>query len=283
MPDGVPTSRASRAIGDEALRAAGMSRQKIAYLRDLCEKISTRALDLDALDALSDEDVDQRARHGQGHRPLVGGDVPDLPAASARRAAGRRSGDRDRRAARVSACARGRSRSGCARLARRGGPYRSVASLVFVAQPRQPARPVSRERQSQKAGLIPPRLPGAGGRTYNRRLRLIIGPLLGGRSTVGHHALDVVIGVRIPASQPRSSARRTCPYSYERTFGAKSYRALSKPLAATRRGRSRPFGVPIVVMSQLLAVMSPEMQHFGSVRAYLQGGLAQGGGSISNP
>ena len=37
--------------------------------------------------------------------------------------------------------------------------------------------------------------------------------LLGGRSTVGHHALDAVIGVRIPASQPafarlrRASAR----------------------------------------------------------------------------
>ena len=31
--------------------------QKIAYLRDLCEKISTGAVDLDALDALADEDV----------------------------------------------------------------------------------------------------------------------------------------------------------------------------------------------------------------------------------
>ena len=31
--------------------------QEIAYLRDLCEKISTRAVDLHALDVLSDEDV----------------------------------------------------------------------------------------------------------------------------------------------------------------------------------------------------------------------------------
>ena len=34
-----------------------MSRQKIAYLRDLCEKISTGTLNLDALDALPDEEV----------------------------------------------------------------------------------------------------------------------------------------------------------------------------------------------------------------------------------
>jgi hypothetical protein len=32
-------------------------------------------------------------------------------------------------------------------------------------------------------------------------------PLLGGRSTVGHRALDAVIGVRIPASQPTPSLR----------------------------------------------------------------------------
>src|SRR5688500_15093953 len=30
-------------------------------------------------------------------------------------------------------------------------------------------------------------------------------PILGGRSTVGHRALDAVIGVRIPASQPASA------------------------------------------------------------------------------
>jgi DNA-3-methyladenine glycosylase II len=57
MPGGVPTLEGLGCVGDEALRAAGMSRQKIAYLRDLCEKISSRALDLDTLDALADEDV----------------------------------------------------------------------------------------------------------------------------------------------------------------------------------------------------------------------------------
>jgi len=57
VPTGVPTIRGFARVTDDALRAAGMSRQKIAYLRDLCEKISTGALDLNALDVLPDEDV----------------------------------------------------------------------------------------------------------------------------------------------------------------------------------------------------------------------------------
>ena len=43
------------------------------------------------------------------------------------------------------------------------------------------------------------------GSSCPRELR---GLILGGRSTVGHVALDHVIGVRIPASQPPSLARR---------------------------------------------------------------------------
>ena len=42
------------------------------------------------------------------------------------------------------------------------------------------------------------RLLDDGGGRYNRGFR----PLLGRRSTVGHRALDAVIGVRIPTSQP---------------------------------------------------------------------------------
>jgi DNA-3-methyladenine glycosylase II len=57
MPGGVPTPEGFAAITDEQLRAAGMSRQKSAYLRDLCSKVSTRAIDLEALDALDDEAV----------------------------------------------------------------------------------------------------------------------------------------------------------------------------------------------------------------------------------
>ena len=61
MPGGVPTSLVTvggfACVKDEELRAAGMSRQKIAYLRDLCGKITAELLDLDALDALPDEEV----------------------------------------------------------------------------------------------------------------------------------------------------------------------------------------------------------------------------------
>jgi len=47
-------------IPDEPLRAAGLSGQKVRYLRDLCEKVSTGALVLGDLHTLSDEDVIER-------------------------------------------------------------------------------------------------------------------------------------------------------------------------------------------------------------------------------
>ena len=57
MPGGVPTPEGFAALSDDQLRAAGMSRQKIGYLRDLCEKVASKKIDLAALDALSDEEV----------------------------------------------------------------------------------------------------------------------------------------------------------------------------------------------------------------------------------
>jgi DNA-3-methyladenine glycosylase II len=57
MSGGVPTPEGFAVLSDDQLRAAGMSRQKSAYIRDLCEKVSTRAVDLQALDALADEEV----------------------------------------------------------------------------------------------------------------------------------------------------------------------------------------------------------------------------------
>jgi DNA-3-methyladenine glycosylase II len=45
------------AISDEALRAAGLSRQKIAYVRDLTAKVIDGTLPLDSLDTLEDERV----------------------------------------------------------------------------------------------------------------------------------------------------------------------------------------------------------------------------------
>jgi DNA-3-methyladenine glycosylase II len=57
MPGGTPTGEALASLTDEQMRAAGMSRQKAAYLRDLCGKVMTGALDLDALESRPDEEV----------------------------------------------------------------------------------------------------------------------------------------------------------------------------------------------------------------------------------
>lgn len=56
MPDGVrPEALAS--LTDEQMRAVGMSRQKIAYFRDLTSKALGGALRLDVLDDMSDDEV----------------------------------------------------------------------------------------------------------------------------------------------------------------------------------------------------------------------------------
>jgi DNA-3-methyladenine glycosylase II len=56
MPDGV-TPAAMSSLTDEQMRGVGMSRQKISYFRDLCDKASSGVVPLDALDAVSDEEV----------------------------------------------------------------------------------------------------------------------------------------------------------------------------------------------------------------------------------
>jgi DNA-3-methyladenine glycosylase II len=56
MPGGV-TPEALSLLTDEQMRAVGMSRQKITYFRDLCEKALGGVVPLEALDSMSDEDV----------------------------------------------------------------------------------------------------------------------------------------------------------------------------------------------------------------------------------
>jgi DNA-3-methyladenine glycosylase II len=55
--NGAPTPAEVLAIEDDPLRTAGLSRQKIAYLRDLAEKVHTGALPLDEVESMSDDDV----------------------------------------------------------------------------------------------------------------------------------------------------------------------------------------------------------------------------------
>src|SRR5262245_54448411 len=57
FPDRKPSSAAISGLDDDSLRKAGLSAQKVGYLRDLCRHLSEGRLQLDELDTLSDEDV----------------------------------------------------------------------------------------------------------------------------------------------------------------------------------------------------------------------------------
>ncbi len=56
-PNRAPTARDILATPDEKLRAAGLSRQKIGYLRDLAARVRSGNLPLDHVETLSDEDL----------------------------------------------------------------------------------------------------------------------------------------------------------------------------------------------------------------------------------
>jgi len=57
LPDGRITAAALTAVTDEQFRSVGVSRQKALYLRDLAEKVDSRAVTLDHLADLDDEAV----------------------------------------------------------------------------------------------------------------------------------------------------------------------------------------------------------------------------------
>jgi DNA-3-methyladenine glycosylase II len=58
--DDLPTPAELIAAEEAALRAAGLSRQKIGYLRDLAARVQNGELELDALHELPDEEVSAR-------------------------------------------------------------------------------------------------------------------------------------------------------------------------------------------------------------------------------
>jgi DNA-3-methyladenine glycosylase II len=57
MPDGQATPAGLAALSEAQFRGVGVSRQKAMYLRDLCDKVASGEVTLDAVDALDDEDV----------------------------------------------------------------------------------------------------------------------------------------------------------------------------------------------------------------------------------
>ena len=56
-PDSTPTPDAVLASSDADLRAVGLSRQKIGYMRDLASKVTQGTLPLDAVDSMDDDDL----------------------------------------------------------------------------------------------------------------------------------------------------------------------------------------------------------------------------------
>lgn len=56
-PDKTPTPEAVLATSDAELRAVGLSRQKIGYMRDLASKVVSDALPLDAVESMDDDDL----------------------------------------------------------------------------------------------------------------------------------------------------------------------------------------------------------------------------------
>ena len=57
LPESQPTPASLAALTAEQLRAAGISRQKAAYLRDLCDKVGCGDVPLAEIDTLADEEV----------------------------------------------------------------------------------------------------------------------------------------------------------------------------------------------------------------------------------
>jgi DNA-3-methyladenine glycosylase II len=57
FPEATPAPQGFASLTDEQLRAAGLSRQKIVYVRDLCAKVLDGTLPLSSLDMMDDEEA----------------------------------------------------------------------------------------------------------------------------------------------------------------------------------------------------------------------------------
>ena len=60
------TPEAVARVGDDRLRGVGLSGQKLAYIRDLCARISSGALPLDHLEQLSDAEIVEKLTQVKG-------------------------------------------------------------------------------------------------------------------------------------------------------------------------------------------------------------------------
>lgn len=68
IPDGCPTSEPSSwlALSDDQMRSAGVSRPKISYVRDLCERAGQGSLPLRSIDQMGDDELTQALTEVKG-------------------------------------------------------------------------------------------------------------------------------------------------------------------------------------------------------------------------
>ena len=137
---------------DEDLRAAGLSRQKIAYAQSLAEEVLSGRLDFDNLPA-DDEEAIAASDRGQGHRPLDRRNLSAVRRGPPRHLPGRRPRrpDRDRQHHGPRRASRPRKRS--ARSPRPGAPTaaprRSSPGTTGGPGARRSDGPEPRERAAQ--------------------------------------------------------------------------------------------------------------------------------------
>lgn len=170
FPDArIPAAAGVLEVSEDQLRGIGLSRQKASYVRDLCARVADGRLQLDDLDALSDDLVVERLTAVRGfgrwtaemflmfrlHRPDVL-PVADLGIANA-----------------IQRVYRLKKRPDAARIAQAGEvwrPYRSVACWYLWESLRAPSRATngssSGARAVSRAGG--PSATGAGSRPRSR-------------------------------------------------------------------------------------------------------------------
>ena len=126
-----PTPKQLLAVDPDNIRAAGLSRPKINYLRDLAEHVEEGELELDRLDELPDEEVIEQLTAVKGigewsaHMFLMFhlGRPDMLPVGD--------QGIRNAIKVAVPACASCPTRSGMEKIARPWRPYRTLACLYL--------------------------------------------------------------------------------------------------------------------------------------------------------
>ncbi len=87
FPDGELEAKRMHRIDARKLRSAGVSPQKLTYLKDLSARVVKGKLDLEALESMTDEEIIEVHRRGEGHRALDGPHVPHLHSREAERLA----------------------------------------------------------------------------------------------------------------------------------------------------------------------------------------------------